>query len=198
MRTPVVCIRDSDPGIRTILPEGTGTPRRSGSSFRLPARLYTLDDKGVHPPRLTWTPNTQRVHANLPAAQPHAVKASPVDTFHTCADTACPFVQLGPPIGLAHRAVGLLTTEVAAKHRIMSLIEDAILQVLIMRYHNTKSVLSRRAILQQTIRGGIAVQARAQARRQCLLRVFKLLAPKGKSYFPFRHRLLYITGGYFP
>jgi len=46
------------------------------------------------------------------------------------------------PIGPAHRVVGLFTTKVAAKHRIVGLVEDAILQVLIVRNHDTRSVFS--------------------------------------------------------
>ena len=57
---------------------------------------------------------------------------------HICAD---PLIQFGPPIGLAYRAIGLFTTKMTTNGGVMRLIEDAILEVLIMRNYNTRRIL---------------------------------------------------------
>ena len=62
-----------------------------------------------------------------------------------------PFIELGPPIGLAHHMIGLLAAQMSAESSIMSLIEDSILKFLIMRNNDARSILSIRAIAQQTL-----------------------------------------------
>jgi len=49
-----------------VLPEEVRIDRVLGSSFRLPARLYTLDDKGVHPPRLRHIPDEEHPERDFP------------------------------------------------------------------------------------------------------------------------------------
>ena len=52
---------------------------------------------------------------------------------HICAD---PLIQFDPPKGLAYHAIGLLTTKTTTSSGVMRLIEDAILEVLIIRKYN--------------------------------------------------------------
>ena len=66
-----------------------------------------------------------------------------------CANVrADPFVEFGRPISLADRAVGLFSTEMTTKNSIMRLIENAILQILVMRNNDARSIRSIRAIKQ--------------------------------------------------
>ena len=56
---------------------------------------------------------------------------------HICAH---PLIQFGPPIGLTYHAIGLFTTKMTTHSGAMRLIEDAILEVLIKRNHNSRRI----------------------------------------------------------
>ena len=62
-----------------------------------------------------------------------------------------PLIQFGPPIGLAYHGIGLFTTGIITNSGVMRLLEDAILEVLIMRNRNTRRVSRIRTIVKQTL-----------------------------------------------
>ena len=76
---------------------------------------------------------------------------------HICAH---PFIKLGPPIGLAYGAIGLFTTQMTTDCSVMCLIKDTILEVLIVRNHNTRRIRNIRAIAQQPMIDRISMEAR--------------------------------------
>ena len=70
---------------------------------------------------------------------------------------ADPLIQFGPPIGLAYHSIGLLTTKMTTYSDVMRLIEDAILEVLVMRNHNARRINRISTILQQPFIDGISM-----------------------------------------
>ena len=82
---------------------------------------------------------------------------NPLARFTRAHIRADPLIQFGPPIGLAYHAIGLLTTKMTTHSGVMRLIEDAILEVLVMRNHNTRRINRICTIVQQPFIDGISM-----------------------------------------